>query len=57
MLFFTVPVWMLSLGVDFVPFFYIGADISVVWYVLSLSINLTVLFLLPISIALFVTVP
>lgn len=53
----TVPMWMLSLeAYFFFPFFCIGADISVVWYVLSLSINLTVLFTLPVSIALFVTV-
>lgn len=37
MRFFTVPAWMLSLKVDFVPFFYIGADISVVWYLFLLT--------------------
>lgn len=35
---------MLSLEVDFVPFFCIEADISVVWYVLPVSIKLTVVF-------------
>lgn len=44
MQFFTVSVWMLSLEVDFVPFFYIAADTSLVWYALSLSVNLAVLF-------------
>lgn len=30
--------------VDFLFFFYIGADSSILWYVLSLLINLTGLF-------------
>lgn len=40
----------------FFLFFLHWSRYSVVWYVLSLSINLTVLFTLPVSIALFVTV-
>lgn len=38
MRFFTVPVWALSLEVDFLLFFHIGADSSILWCVLSLLV-------------------